>query len=347
MKTILVTGGAGFIGSHTCIDLIEQGLNVVVIDSFINSSEIAILKIKEIINLKTRNRKNQFIFFQGDIRDEEFLKNVFGKVIDNGLNIDAVIHFAGLKSLNESIREPLLYWEFNVLGSISLLKIMEEFNCHTLIFSSSASIYGIDDNYFINEESLIKPNNPYAKTKETVENLLNDIYKNKSDWRIANLRYFNPIGAHESGLIGQFASHKTHNIFPKINSVASGKKDYLEIFGVDYSTKDGTCIRDYIHVSDLSYGHIAALYYIQKTNSILLNLNLGTGVGTSVLELVNIYEKVNNCKIPIKFVNRREADKPVVVADNSKALEVLDWYPKKNIEDMCRDGWKWQKNFQT
>jgi|MDSW01.1.fsa_nt_gb UDP-glucose 4-epimerase len=342
MKTILVTGGSGFIGSHTCIELIQEGFNVIAIDSLINSSRRSIESIKQVIKLYAKKNKNKFVFYQGDVRDERFLREVFSKSISSN-KIDAVIHFAGLKSINESINLPIKYWDFNVYGSINLLKIMEEFDCRTFIFSSSANIYEKDQPNLIKESDLINPEDPYGRTKFTVENLLQDIFKNPlSNWQIANLRYFNPIGAHESGLIGEFYSENTSNIFPIICEVAAGKRKYLEIYGSDYPTKDGTCIRDFIHIMDLTKGHLAALNYISKAKSEFISVNLGRGKGVSVLELVKTFQEENKCKIPTKFVERRVGDKPIVVADNSLALNIFNWIPKKNIQKMCSDGWKWK-----
>ncbi len=343
MKTILVTGGCGFIGSHTCIDLIQEGHNVIAIDSLINSSYKSIESINQIIKMHSKRRNNKFVFYKGDLRDMRFLREVFAK--SSNLNrIDAVIHFAGLKSINESINFPIKYWDFNVYGSINLLKIMDEFDCRTFIFSSSANIYDGDQHHLIKEGDRINPQDPYGRTKFTVENILKDVFNNPlSKWRIANLRYFNPIGAHQSGLIGEFYSKNTTNIFPIISEVAAGKRKFLEIYGDDYPTKDGTCIRDYIHIMDLTKGHLAALNYISKAKSEFISVNLGTGNGFSVLELVKNFQEVNDCKIPIKFVKRRAGDKSIVVADNSLAIKRLNWSPKKNIKNMCEDGWKWKK----
>ena len=347
MKTILVTGGSGFIGSHTCIDLIQEGFNVIAIDSLINSSHKSIESIKQVINLYTEKNKNKFVFYQGDVRDEIFLREVFYQSIGSK-NIDAVIHFAGLKSINESINLPIKYWDFNVYGSINLLKIMDEFDCRTFIFSSSANIYEKDQSNLIKESDLINPEDPYGVTKFTVENLLKDVFNNPlSNWQIANLRYFNPIGAHESGLIGEFYTENTSNIFPIICEVAAGKRKYLEIFGSDYSTKDGTCIRDFIHIMDLSKGHLAALNHISRAKSEFISVNLGRGEGVSVLELVKTFQEENKCEIPTKFVERRLGDKPIVVADNSRALKMFNWSPKKSIKDMCNDGWKWKKFYES
>ena len=346
MQTILVTGGTGYIGSHMSILLLEKGYKVVAVDSFINSSADVLNRIKDASNIEKNIFSNHFAFFEGDVRDQDFLSMVFLKSIENGMKIDGVIHFAGLKSISESISKPINYWEFNVFGTISLLKIMKKFDCKTFIFSSSATIYGLNDRTKISEDMSIKPINPYGNTKATVENFLQDLYlEPKSMWKIANLRYFNPIGSHPSGLIGEYFSDKTRNIFPIINQVAIGKKKKLRIFGNDYATKDGTGVRDYIHVMDLCEGHLSALEFVEDKESIFFNVNLGTGKGISVLELVRTFEKVNNCNVPIKFVARRKGDPSSVVADNSKALALLKWKAKRNIEDMCIDGRRWHLNF--
>ena len=342
MQTILITGGSGFIGSHTCLSLLTRGYKLVVIDSFINSSPKPLKIVQDIIKSKGFNPDNLKIY-KGDIKDRVLLRNIFLDAINRRSEICGVIHFAALKSVNDSIKKPLEYWETNVYGTICLLEIMKEHNCKTIVFSSSATVYGLSQNIPLDENTLINPINPYGNTKMVIEKLLNDIYSSsKTEWRVANLRYFNPIGAHDSGLIGEDPLGIPNNIFPIITRVALGLIKELKIFGNNWPTNDGTCIRDYIHVMDLAEGHLNALEYLLNNNPKIINLNLGTGEGTSVLELINTFERVNNIKIPYIFTQRRVGDSPYVVADNKLAIKELKWTPKKGLKDMCRDGWRWQ-----
>lgn len=279
----------------------------------------------------------------GDIRDYKFLKKLFFESKLNGKPIEAVIHFAGLKAVEESVENPLLYWDVNVGGSINLLRVMDEFRCRTIVFSSSATIYAPKTDELLKEDSDIAPLNPYGQTKAAIEQILSDLFQHTDQqWRIANLRYFNPIGAHQSGEIGESPLGKPNNLFPYISQVAVGARDILNIFGNDWPTPDGTGIRDYIHVMDLAEAHHAALEYLLDNESILTNLNIGTGKGTSVLELINTFINVNDCKVPYTFCNRRLGDVPVSVANNELAIKTLNWHPKRSLEDICRDGWKWQ-----
>ena len=343
MSRVLVTGGGGFIGSHACISLLERNFEVVVIDSFINSNKQSLSKVYEICKLNN-NSVSPIKVLSFDIREKEELDNLFKQSIQEGKPIEAVFHFAGLKSVRESILNPLEYWEVNVGGTINLLKIMDKYECRTMIFSSSATIYKFSKNRILDEGSEVNPINPYGKTKLTIENLLNDLYLNNPDhWRIANLRYFNPIGAHPSGLIGEEPKGIPDNIFPYICKVAAGILKELTIYGDDWPTKDGTGIRDYIHVMDLAEGHIAALDFLLKSEPQIINLNLGTGVGTSVFELINTFQKNNNISIPYKISSRRNGDLAYVVAKNSHAIEILNWTPKRSLSEMCKDGWRWQK----
>ena len=346
MPTIFLTGGSGFIGTHTCLSLLKAGFNVIVIDSNINSKKIALEKVVEIIKLSTENYTNRLFFVKGDIRDEKLLDEIFEKAKIKNIPIEAVIHLAGLKSVRESISNPLSYWDTNVGGSINLFRCMMKHNCNTIVFSSSATIYGVQENGIsIKEDALIRPINPYGENKVIIEKILKNIFdSSKEKWKIANLRYFNPIGAHSSGLIGEEPKGIPNNIFPYICQVAAGKINKLEIFGSDWPTKDGTCIRDYIHVMDLADAHKSALDYLIERDYQLINLNVGTGVGTSVIELVETFIKVNRCKLNYSFGERRLGDPCSVVANNELALNTLDWKPKRNIEDMCRDGWEWQTN---
>ncbi len=344
MKSILVTGGAGFIGSHTCLLLLEKGYELFVIDSFINSSSKSIEKVISILGEIDKDVQGKIHLIKGDIKNQSDIENIFQ--ISNKLNksIETVIHFAGLKSVSDSILDPIDYWENNVTGTINLCKIMEKYNCKNLLFSSSATVYKAKLN-LLSEKDICEPYNPYGFTKYTVERILNDIFNRTfSQWRIVCLRYFNPVGAHESGLIGENPSGKANNIYPQITRVAMGKQSKIKIFGSDWPTNDGTGVRDYIHVMDLAEGHLSALNYLINNKPQFKAINLGTGVGTSVLEFIRIFEKVNNVKVPYCFENRRQGDKAFLVADNSLAKSLLNWVPKRNIEDICKDGWNWQKN---
>ena len=343
MKSILVTGGAGFIGSHTTLLLLEKGFVIFILDSLVNSSDKQIEKVKNILKDKGIEIRNRIYFIKGDIKNQGDIEMVFQLSYKIKKNIEAVIHFAGLKSVSESILNPSKYWENNLLGTINLLKIMEKFGCRNIVFSSSATVYKNKSNSFLNENDVCDPINPYGQTKLSVEKLLKDVYNSAPlEWRIASLRYFNPIGSHESGLIGEDPLDKPNNLYPLITRVAIGKINSIKIFGSDWPTPDGTGIRDYIHVMDLAEGHLLALSYLLKKKSQFITLNLGTGKGTSVLDLIQIFQKVNNVEIPYIYEDRRPGDNAFVVADNSLAKYALGWTPKRNIEDMCRDGWKWQ-----
>jgi len=343
MKRILVTGGAGFIGSHTCTCLIENGYEICIVDSLSHSNIKSLYQIRQIFSEKKINIDDKLKFFKGDLRDKEFIDSVFKKSENEANPINGVIHFAGLKSVAESVLNPMKYWENNLIGSYNLIKSMSENNCTTIVFSSSATVYGNTSESLIKESSKIKPINPYGSTKYAVENLLNDIYvSQKDDWRIGILRYFNPIGAHPSGLIGENPLEKPNNIFPLIINSAYGENN-LKIFGKDWPTHDGTCIRDYIHIMDLADGHIKALDHLMTNDSQLINLNIGTGQGYSVLDLIKTFEIINNVKVPFIFSDRRKGDVCKLVANNLKAKKILDWYPKMSIEDMCRDGWRWKQ----
>jgi len=340
MRRILVTGGCGFIGSHTCLELLEKNYEVWVVDSLVNSSHLVLERIK-----KLSNKSNNLKFFKGDVRDINFIRKVFQKAINNDIPISGVIHFAGLKSVCESIDEPIKYWDVNVNGTISLIRVMEESNCRSIVFSSSATIYGIKDDTPIKESFDIESINPYGTTKIVIEKLLKDLYLSSPDeWRIISLRYFNPIGAHESGLIGEDPLGIPNNIFPLLMQVCMRRINKLQVFGNDWDTKDGTCVRDYIHVLDLADGHILAMEYLFNHNPQIMNLNLGTGTGTSVLELINTFERVNNVSIPYEFTERRKGDYASVIADNSKLVKILNWQPRRDLLKMCMDGWRWQKS---
>ena len=290
MKNILVTGGAGFIGSHTCLLLLEKGYEVHVVDSFVNSSPKSLDKILEIIKLKNSSIVPKLNIYNGDLRDKKFLENLFFDLHKNNKKIGEIIHFAGLKSVSESVKFPLLYWEVNVISSINLLEIMKKYNCNTFVFSSSATLYVQKENSLLTENSELDPINTYGKTKLTIEIILKDIFEStKTNLKMASLRYFNPIGAHFSGLIGENPVGKPNNIFPLILNTALGIQKQLEIYGNDWPTKDGTAIRDYIHVMDLAEAHIDILENLFQNNRTFINLNVGTGIGTSVLELSLIH----------------------------------------------------------
>ena len=344
MKKVLLTGGTGYIGSHTCIPLLEQKYEVLILDSNINSSSRSLAGIKKILSLNNTLYENKLQFVKGDINDENLLKKIFHEAHISKNPIDGVIHFAGLKSVRDSIINPLSYWESNVAGTINLVKVMDSFNCRKIIFSSSASIYGLNNNGPLKEDSNINPITPYASTKATIENFLREIFSSsKNKWNIINLRYFNPIGAHHTGLIGEEITENTNNIFPLLVESASSSTKELQIFGKDWNTFDGTCVRDFIHVMDLAEAHVKAFKFLSDEYSRFLILNIGTGKGTSVLKLIKTFEKVNKLNVDYTFTKRREGDSPFIVADNSKAKMVLDWEPIRTLEDMCRDGWEWKK----
>tara|TARA_Y100000994_G_C15662845_1_gene430265 strand:- start:154 stop:1206 length:1053 start_codon:yes stop_codon:yes gene_type:complete len=343
MKNILVTGGAGFIGCHTCLALLEKGYTVFVIDSFENSSPKSLERVKELYKAKKNNLSNELKIFKGNLCDKEFLKGVFEVVKNMNKEIHGVIHFAGLKSVANSIINPLIYWRTNVLSTINLLDIMEEYNCENIIFSSSATIYEQKENFLLKEDSKIGPISPYANTKFAIEMILKDLFQSSSKcWRITSLRYFNPIGAHESGLIGEQPKGIPNNIFPLITNTALGIQKELNIYGSDWPTEDGTPVRDYIHVMDLAESHVKILEFLRGNKSTYFTLNIGTGLGTSVLNLIKTFERINNVKVRYKYANRREGDVPFLVADNSLMLSKFNLKPKRALEDMCRDGWKWK-----
>ena len=323
---ILVTGGAGYIGSHTCVELLNNGYEVVIVDNFSNSKSDVIDKIKEI------TRKNVTLY-EGDVCDKELMDSIFSKE-----NIDAVIHFAGLKAVGESVNYPLMYYRNNVDSSITLCEVMSKHNVKKLVFSSSATVYGNPKTLPIKEDFPLSTTNPYGSTKLVIEGILKDLYTSDNEWSIAVLRYFNPIGAHSSGLIGENPNDIPNNLMPYIVKVATGELECLNIFGDDYDTKDGTGVRDYIHVVDLALGHIKAIDKIMNTNGIDY-YNLGTGCGYSVLELVENFSRVNNVKVNYKIVGRRPGDIAACYADPSYAKEKLNWSAEKGIEQMCRDSY--------
>ena len=346
MKNILVTGGAGFIGSHTCLSLLEKGYKVFVIDSFINSNQIALERVLEILKIQRKNFSEKLKIFKCDLCNKVLLENVFYEILIDFKEIHGVIHFAGLKAVSESIFYPLKYWNVNVGGTINLLDLMQKYDCNTFVFSSSATIYAQSESSLLSEDSQVYPINPYGNTKLTVERLIEDLFKSSNKYlKFASLRYFNPIGAHSSGLIGENPIGKPNNIFPLIINAALGISKKFEVFGNDWPTADGTAIRDYIHVMDVADAHIKVLenLFTNENESSFLKFNIGTGRGTSVMELLKVFEKVNNVKVPYVFSKRRPGDACTVVADVSFVKSVLKITPKMTIEDMCIDGWRWKK----
>ena len=327
MKNILVTGGAGFIGSHTCVELLQSGYGVVVADNLVNSGEQAVRAVRKITG-------QDFPFYRCDLLEEAELDRVFAEN-----RIDAVIHFAGLKAVGESVKKPLLYYHNNVCGTVSLLRRMERHGVNRLIFSSSATVYG-ENNPIPYREDMPTGNttNPYGATKAMIERILTDQCVSAGGWGVILLRYFNPVGAHESGLIGENPNGIPNNLMPYITQVAQGRLPYLNVFGNDYPTRDGTGVRDYIHVCDLAAGHVSALEKLFPLSGTEI-YNLGTGRGSSVLEVVRAFEKASGVKIPYRFAPRRSGDLPEYYADASKAERELHWKAKYTLEDMCRDSW--------
>ena len=328
MKKILITGGCGYIGSHTIIVLLEAGYEIIVLDNLLNSYKIVIDRIKLITG-------KSIIFIKGDVRDQNCLNSIFSK-----FTIDAVFHFAGLKAVKDSAKNPLDYFDVNVNGTIQLMSIMKKFRVKKLVFSSSATVYG--------EKALVpyfenygrgSTTNPYSTSKAFVEKILEDQVIADSTWSISILRYFNPIGAHKSGLIGENPKGTPNNLLPYLSQVAIGHKDKLDIFGNDYSTPDGTCRRDYIHVMDLAIGHVKALQYTKNSNFEIFNL--GSEKPVSVLEIVSSFEKISHIKIPYRFVDRRDGDIAEFWANSSKALKKINWKANKTLDEMINDTWNW------
>jgi UDP-glucose 4-epimerase len=331
MTKVLVTGGAGYIGSHTCVELLNAGFDVVVLDNFCNSKATAVRRVEKITG-KT------VTLIKGDVRDKDCLNALFSEH-----KIDAVIHFAGLKAVGDSVKNPLEYYDNNVIGSITLLEVMAAHAVNNIVFSSSATVYGFSDDKPIPETAPLSPFNPYGHNKRMVEQVLEDLSSADSNWNIALLRYFNPVGAHPSGEIGEDPNGVPNNLMPYISQVAVGKLDCLSVFGGDYSTIDGTGVRDYIHVVDLALGHLAALKALDKKCG-LLTVNLGAGRGYSVLELVHAFEQATGKKVPYKVVDRRAGDIAIYFADTTLAKQLLGWETTKTLNDICRDTWQWQSN---
>ena len=328
---ILVTGGTGFIGSHSCVVLIEAGHDVTVIDDLSNSSREALDSVEQITGKHPE-------FFEGDVRDRELLRKIFAQ-----RPVDSVIHFAGLKAVGESVAQPLRYYDCNVGGAIVLCEEMAAAGVKSIIFSSSATVYGDPASVPIREDFPRSTTNPYGASKLMIEDILADLYKSDPEWRIAQLRYFNPVGAHPSGLIGESPSGIPNNLMPYVSQVASGQRAQLSVFGGDYTTPDGTGVRDYIHVVDLAEGHVAALDYLVREGG-LLTVNLGTGCGYSVLDMVCAFEKASGRPVPYAIVARRPGDVAACYADPVLAEKLLGWTAKRGIDEMCVDGWHWQQN---
>ncbi|MCQ2485926.1 MAG: UDP-glucose 4-epimerase GalE [Clostridia bacterium] len=329
---VLVTGGAGYIGSHTCVELLNAGHEVVIADNFYNSCPEALNRIRELTN-------RDFAFYECDIRDRAMLDKIFAEN-----KIDAVIHFAGLKAVGESVSKPIEYYDNNIGSTLTLCEAMRDAGCKKLVFSSSATVYGMNNPSPLKEDMQIGgTTNPYGTTKYMIELILQDICKADSEWSVALLRYFNPIGAHESGRIGENPNGIPNNLMPYVTQVAVGKLECLSIFGNDYDTPDGTGVRDYIHVVDLALGHLKAVEKVMSSKGALV-YNLGTGKGYSVLDIVNAFEKASGVKVNYKIAPRREGDLATCYSDPTKAYEELGWRAERGIEKMCEDSWRWQKN---
>ncbi len=328
---ILITGGAGYIGSSTCIELLNAGEEIVIADNFSNSKPAALDRIKEITGA-------DFKFYKADMREEDALEEIFDQN-----DIREVIHFAGLKAVGESVEKPLMYYDNNVAGTVNLLKKMSAHGVKRMVFSSSATVYGAPKSVPIKEDFPLSTTNPYGATKLMIEDILRDVCFADKDFSAALLRYFNPIGAHQSGRIGENPNGIPNNIMPRLLNVALGKQPYMTVYGDDYPTKDGTGVRDYLHVTDLAVGHLAALKWVRQ-NKGAEPFNLGTGTGYSVLDIIHALERAIGREIPFKVTPRRPGDVPECFADASKALKVLGWKAHKNLEDMCADAWNFARN---
>lgn len=322
---ILVTGGLGYIGSHTCVELLDEGYEIIVVDNLSNSKIEVVDKIKRITN-------KIFKFYEGDLRDKKLLEKIFKEN-----KIEAVIHFAGLKAVGESVEKPLEYYQNNIVSTLTLCEIMRDYNVKKLVFSSSATVYGKQEVLPIKENASLTTTNPYGSTKLFIEYILDDLSKSDNEWSIIKLRYFNPVGAHESGIIGENPNGIPNNLMPYISKVAIGELPYLNVYGGDYDTKDGTGVRDYIHVVDLAKGHLKSIEYIKNNNGCIA-INLGTGEGFSVLDIVEAYKTTNRVDIPYKITERRPGDIPECYADSTKALKLLNWKAKLKLEDMVKSA---------
>lgn len=327
---ILVTGGTGFIGSHTVVELIQAGKEVVIVDNFSNSKPEVLNRIEKITGTRPT-------FYEADLLDKPAIDQIFDEQ-----KIDAVIHFAGLKAVGESVHKPLEYYHNNITGTLMLCQSMREHGCKRIVFSSSATVYGMNNPVPFKEGMPTSATNPYGYTKVMIEQILSDLHTADPEWSVVLLRYFNPIGAHESGRMGENPNGIPNNLMPYITKVAAGQLDHLTVFGNDYNTPDGTGVRDYIHVVDLAKGHVAACDYAAKHNGCEI-INLGTGVGYSVLDIVNTFSRVNQVPVPYVIGPRRDGDVDACYADPTKAKKLLGWTATKTLEDMCRDSWRWQK----
>ena len=333
-QTVLVTGGAGYIGSHTCVELLNAGFTPIIVDNLCNSS------VESLQRVATITGKAVPTFYKGDIRNAELLDKIF-----QTHSIDSVIHFAGLKAVGESVEKPLAYYDNNVTGTIQLLQAMQRHQVKCIVFSSSATVYGDPHTTPIQEHFPLSATNAYGRSKLMIEEMLGDLYRADPAWKIALLRYFNPVGAHSSGLIGEDPQGIPNNLMPYIARVAVGTYEYLSVFGGDYPTPDGTGVRDYIHVVDLAKGHVKALEAFQRpTTPDLLTVNLGTGQGYSVLDMVNAFAQASGCEIPYRIVARRAGDIACCYADPAKAQALLQWTAEKDLAAMCNDTWNWQRN---
>jgi UDP-glucose 4-epimerase len=329
---ILVTGASGFIGVHTSVEMLNAGYDIILFDNFSNSKPEALRRIYEVTN-------KDFQFYELDLRDKEKLEKVF---LEN--KIDAVIHLAGLKAVGESIQVPLKYYDNNISGTLTLIEMMKKYDVKKLVFSSSATVYGLQSQVPISEDYSLEATNPYGRSKLMVEDILRDLYVSDNEWSILLLRYFNPVGAHHSGRLGECPNGTPNNLTPYITQVAAGKLREIKVFGNNYPTPDGTGIRDYIHVTDLALGHVKAIEKIMSGATGVNVYNLGTGRGYSVLEMIDTFERVIGSKIPYTFVDRRPGDVAACFADPTKAKNELGWVAKKGIEEMCIDAWRWQIN---
>lgn len=324
--SILLTGGAGYIGSHTCVELLENGYDVVVVDNYVNSQPEALRRVETITGKKVKA-------YQADVCDRAAMEKIFSQE-----NIEAVIHFAGLKAVGESVAEPLMYYRNNLDSTLTLTETMAKFGCKRIVFSSSATVYGAPDFSPVPETARLGCSNPYGWTKYMIEQILRDWAAAQPDLSVVLLRYFNPVGAHPSGLIGENPNGRPNNLMPNVLNAASGKVRELKVFGSDYDTPDGTCVRDYIHVVDLARGHVCALKYAwEHTGSEAINL--GTGIGYSVLDIINSFEKSTGVKVPYVLAERRPGDVPSYYANPEKAARLLHWHTEKTLDDMCRDSW--------
>jgi len=331
---ILVTGGTGYIGSHTCVELLERGEKIIVVDNLSNSKVEVADVVKDLTN-------KDFKFYEADIQDREAMIKIF----EENPDIESVIHFAGLKAVGESVEKPLEYYHNNVYGTVVLLEVMKQFGCKKMIFSSSATVYGEPASLPIREDFPLSTTNPYGTTKLMIEMILKDLVIADPTWSIVLLRYFNPIGAHSSGRLGEVPNGIPNNLMPYVTQVAIGQLEELKVFGNDYPTIDGTGVRDYIHVVDLAIGHVKALKKLRGENGTHI-YNLGTGNGYSVLQIVETFQRVNGVEVKYKIADRRPGDIPACFADPSKAKEELDWVAERNLEDMCRDAWNFTKNYK-